>query len=182
MFNTYLIYELDECVYLIDQHAAHERLIYDELIRKFKELTVVKQPMLVPYIFNANHAESQFLDENAKVLRSMGFGLSPFGMGSYRVDEVPVDLQEIDIKAFFDEVLSQIDGLKTVSVQEVMKEKLAMTACKHAIKGGMQLTDKEVDRLFEMIDGNTGLKCPHGRPVCVKLTKKEIEKMFKRIV
>lgn len=182
LFNTYLIYELDECVYLIDQHAAHERLIYDELIRKFKERTVVKQPMLVPYIFNANHAESQFLDENAKVLRSMGFGLSPFGMGSYRVDEVPVDLQEIDIKAFFDEVLSQIDGLKTVSVQEVMKEKLAMTACKHAIKGGMQLTDKEVDRLFEMIDGNTGLKCPHGRPVCVKLTKKEIEKMFKRIV
>ncbi len=182
LFNTYLIYGLDECVYLIDQHAAHERLIYDELIRKFKERTVVKQPMLVPYIFNANHAESQFLDDNAKVLRSMGFGFSPFGMGSYRVDEVPVDLQEIDIKAFFDEVLSQIDGLKTVSVQEVMKEKLAMTACKHAIKGGMQLTDKEVDRLFEMIDGNTGLKCPHGRPVCVKLTKKEIEKMFKRIV
>ncbi|MDE6585935.1 MAG: DNA mismatch repair endonuclease MutL [Clostridia bacterium] len=182
LFDTYLICELDDKVYFIDQHAAHERLIYDGLIKKLNERNILKQPMLIPYIFNTNAAETQFIDSNLKVLRSIGFGIEPFGIGSYRIDEVPVDLQEIDINGFISEILSQIDSLKGISVVDIMKERLAMAACKHAIKGGMQLTEMEVDTLFEMIDGNTGLKCPHGRPICVTLTKKDIEKMFKRIV
>ena len=182
LFETYLIYEYGERVYLIDQHAAHERLIYDGLMSKLKERSIVKQPLLIPYIFNVNPSEAQFLESNVKILRALGFGIAPFGSGAFRIDEIPVDLQEIDVNAFIDEVLSHIDGYKSVKVEDVLKEKLAMTACKHAIKGGMCLTDQEVDSLFKMIDGNTGLKCPHGRPVCVTLSKKDIEKMFKRIV
>lgn len=182
LFETYLIYEYGDRVYLIDQHAAHERLIYDGLMAKLKERSIVKQPLLIPYIFNVNPSEAQFLESNVKILRALGFGIAPFGSGAFRIDEIPVDLQEIDVNAFIDEVLSHIDGYKSVKVEDVLKEKLAMTACKHAIKGGMRLTDQEVDSLFKMIDGNTGLKCPHGRPVCVTLSKKDVEKMFKRIV
>ncbi len=182
LFDTYLMYEVEDSIYIIDQHAAHERLIYDKLCKDLKNREIIKQPMLFPYIFTVNSVESQFLDSNIKILRAIGLGIAPFGYGSYRVDEVPVDLQNINIKNFFEEILSQINSLKNIDVEDVLKDRLAMTACKHAIKGGMRLTEQEVDKLFEMLDGNLGLKCPHGRPVCVKLTKKDIEKMFKRIV
>ena len=182
LFDTYLVYELEDSVYIIDQHAAHERLIFDKLNKKLKERDIITQPMLFPYIFSANPQEAQFLDSNLRVLRSMGIGIEQFGYGSYRVDAVPIDLQELNIKEFFDEILSQVNSLKDIKVEEVLKDKLAMSACKHAVKGGMRLTEQEIDALFTMLDGNMGLKCPHGRPVCVKLTKKDIEKMFKRIV
>ena len=112
----------------------------------------------------------------------MGFGISEFGIDSFRVDEVPVDLQNINIKEFFDEILSDLDGLRDIKLEELLKDKIAMTACKHAIKGGMALSEQEITALFEMLDGNSGLKCPHGRPVCVTLSRREIAKMFKRIV
>ncbi len=182
LFNTYLIYEVADTVYMIDQHAAHERLIYDRLREKLAKRDMARQALLVPYIFTANPAEARFLEEKQSLLRTMGFGIAPFGFESFRIDEVPVDLQDIDIKEFFDEILSEVDGLKEIKIEDVLKDKIAMTACKHAIKGGMQLTDGEVDALFKLLDGNMGLKCPHGRPVCVTLTKKDIEKMFKRIV
>jgi len=182
LFNTYLIYEVADTVYMIDQHAAHERLIYDRLREKLAKRDIARQALLVPYIFTANPDEARFLEEKQSLLRTMGFGIAPFGFESFRIDEVPVDLQDINIKEFFDDILSEVDGLKEIKLEDVLKDKIAMTACKHAIKGGMQLTDGEVDALFKLLDGNMGLKCPHGRPVCVTLTKKDIEKMFKRIV
>ena len=150
--------------------------------KKMRERNIVRQPMLIPYIFSVNSVEAQFLESNLQLLRSMGFGLSVFGYCSFRVDEVPVNLQDIDIGAFMDEILAQISSLKSVSVEDILKDKIATCACKHAVKGGMRLTEQEVDALFEMLDGNIGLKCPHGRPVCVALAKRDIEKMFKRIV
>ncbi len=182
LFNTYLIYEVTDTVYIIDQHAAHERLIYDRLREKLAKRDIARQALLVPYIFTANPAEARFLEEKQPLLRTMGFGIAPFGFESFRIDEVPVDLQDINIKEFFDDILAEVDGLKEIKIEDVLKDKIAMTACKHAIKGGMQLTEGEIDALFKFLDGNMGLKCPHGRPVCVTLKKKDIEKMFKRIV
>ncbi|MDE7082659.1 MAG: DNA mismatch repair endonuclease MutL [Clostridia bacterium] len=182
LFNTYLIYEIADTVYMIDQHAAHERLIYDKLREKLSNRFIARQALLVPYIFTANPAEARFLEEKQSLLRTMGFGIAPFGFESFRIDEVPVDLQDINIKEFFNDILAEVDDLKEIKLEDVLKDKIAMTACKHAVKGGMQLTDVEVDALFKLLDGNMGLKCPHGRPVCVTLTKKDIEKMFKRIV
>ena len=183
LFNTYLLYEMGDSVYFIDQHAAHERLIFDSLIEKLKNRErVARQGMLVPYILDLNTAEAAFIEQNIRLIRAMGFGIEPFGMTSYRIGEVPLDLQEIDLKAFFDDLLSDIEGLKSISIEDVMRDKIASTACKHAIKGGMELTEAERDKLMDMIKGDVGLKCPHGRPVCVQLSKKQIEKMFKRIV
>ena len=182
LFNTYLIFEVEDNVYFVDQHAAHERLLYDKLKVKLQERFVVRQPLLEPYLFFASPEEKQFLDDNILVLRAMGFNIAPFGLEAYRIDEVPADLWNINIKEFFTEILSHIDEFKDIKLEEVLKDKIATTACKHAIKGGKQLNDDEIEALMKMIDGNFGLKCPHGRPVCVCMNKKDFEKMFKRIV
>lgn len=182
LFNTYLIYEQGETVYLIDQHAAHERLIFDRLREKLEKRDISRQTLLIPYVFDANPNEARFIEDKLPLLRGMGFGIAPFGSGAFRIDEVPVDLQIINIEEFFGEILKDVDDYKDIKLEEILKDKIAMTACKHAVKGGMQLTDGEIDALFKLLDGDMGLKCPHGRPICVTLSKREIEKMFKRIV
>ena len=182
LFNTYLMYEYKNIIYIIDQHAAHERLIYDRLKVQMQERKILRQPLLIPYLFELNHTEAQFIENNLAMLDELGFSVSHFGGNAYRVDEVPADLQNINLKDFFDEILANLGSYKDIKIEEVFKDKLATTACKHAVKGGMQLTDQEIEGLIKMMDGDMGLKCPHGRPVCVTLTKHEIEKMFKRIV
>ncbi len=182
LFNTYLMYEMENDVYIIDQHAAHERLIYDSLMKKISERKVNKQNMLVPYIFAVNAEEKDFIEQNLDTICRIGFQIEPFGVDSYKVDVIPTDLGDMNFKEFFDDLLSQVGELKDIKLEEVLKDKIAQTACKHAVKGGDKLTEQERSSLFEIIQGNMGLKCPHGRPVCVKIAKSEIEKMFKRKV
>ncbi len=182
LFHTYLIYEAGDDAYLIDQHAAHERLIYDRLKKKCKAREVVSQPMLVPYVFTVNALENSFLERNLENIRSLGFEIEEFGGMSYKVSAVPLDLQGIRLEEFFAEILSQAESLRAIKLDELLKDKLATAACKAAVKGGESLTDDEVRSLMEQMQGNMGLRCPHGRPVAVKLTRTEIEKMFKRIV
>lgn len=182
LFNTYLLYEIGGEVYIIDQHAAHERLIYDRFRKQVEERKVARQGMLVPYIISLTPEENSFMEENLMLIREMGFDIEPFGINAYRVCEVPADLKYLDFAAFFDELLSDVSGLKSIKMADVLKDKIAMAACKHAVKGGMELTRQEADGLLAEMHGDMGLKCPHGRPVAVKLTKYQIEKMFKRIV
>ncbi len=182
LFNTFLIYELGDDAYLIDQHAAHERLIFDRLKRKMEKRTVVQQPMLLPYSMHATPTEAVFLEDCIPALREMGFEIGAQGTCDFTVTAVPVDLQNISLDKFFDEILRDISGLRGIKLTDILKDKLAMSACKAAVKGGMQLTEDEVKQLLADMDGDTGLKCPHGRPAVVKLSKYEIEKMFKRIV
>ena len=182
LFNTYLMYEVRDTVYIIDQHAAHERLIYDSLREKIAERKIERQILLEPYLFGPNAQEKEFIENNFRLIRSLGFDLKPFGTSAYRVDEVPVDLQHINVEEFFNELLADLKDLSEIKLEDILKDRIAMTACKHAVKAGMQLTDEEVSKLFEMLKGNMGLKCPHGGPICVSLEKKDLEKMFKRIV
>lgn len=182
LFNTYLLYEEGDGVYIIDQHAAHERLIFDRLRAEMQARKVVRQPMLVPYIVQVNREEGQFLAENLSKIAEIGFDIEEFGEGNFKISSVPLDLQDIDLKSFFDELLGEVGSLRGIRLSELLRDKIAMTACKHAVKGGMMLTDAEKQKLFDMLHGDMGLKCPHGRPVAVRLGKTEIEKMFKRIV
>lgn len=182
LFNTYLIYEEGDNAYIIDQHAAHERLIFDRLCAEAEKRKVVQQPLLVPYVLNVNREEFAFLAENAENIRRIGFEMEEFGQSSFKISAVPLDLQDIDLGSFFEELLSEVGSLRGIRLTEVLRDRIAMTACKHAVKGGMLLTDSEKEKLFEMLHGDMGLKCPHGRPIAVKMTKYEIEKMFKRIV
>jgi DNA mismatch repair protein MutL len=182
LFNTYLLYELRDEIYIIDQHAAHERLIYDRLREQMRVRKVVQQPMLVPYQLDLNVFESTFIRERMEDIREMGFSIDENGDTSFLISAVPLDLQHIDLKKFFNEILGDVSGYRAIKLEELLKDKLASAACKAAIKGGMDLTVEEVNALFRLMDGDMGLKCPHGRPVVARLTKTELEKMFKRIV
>ena len=182
LFNTYLLYERGEEVFIIDQHAAHERLIFNRLKEQMQSRKILQQPMLLPFMLDLNAFESAFIRENLENIREIGFDIEEFGNNAFKISAVPLDLQEIDLKAFFNEILGDVSGYRCVKLEDLLKDKLATAACKAAVKGGMDLTREEVDRLFALMDGNMGLKCPHGRPVVVKMTKTDLEKMFKRIV
>ncbi len=182
LFHTYLIYETGDCAYFIDQHAAHERLIYDKLCRRCENREAVSQPMLIPYLLDVNPQEYAFLVKNFPLLREIGFDIEEFGGRSVKVSSVPTDLQAIDLDAFFREVLSSMESLRGIKLTDLIKDRLASAACKAAVKGGEALTPTEAEEIIKRMDGNMGLKCPHGRPVVVKMKKTEFEKLFKRIV
>ncbi len=182
LFRTYLIYECGEDANLVDQHAAHERLLYDRLVQKTAARQVAQQPMLVPFVYSANAQEFAFLKENFASLEALGFEIGEFGGTSVKISAVPVDLKNIDLNAFLGEILSSMESMRATRLADILKDKLASAACKAAVKGGERLTEGEVRALLERMDGNMGLKCPHGRPVAVHIRKAELEKLFKRIV
>ncbi len=182
LFNTYLIYEYGREVFLIDQHAAHERLIYDKLKKSIASHNVILQPMLVPYIWNLNMQEFAFIQEKIDYIREIGFEIEEFGTNTYKISAVPLDLQDIDLSDFLGELVSDTSSLRGIKLEELIKDRIAMQACKSAVKGGMALSQNEIDSLFESLSLNFGLKCPHGRPIAIKIEKTQIEKLFKRIV
>lgn len=182
LFNTYLMYERKDDVFIIDQHAAHERLIFNRLKEKMQTRSVMQQPMLLPYELQLNAFEGAFICEQLDAIQSMGFEIMQKNDTSFEITAIPMDLQHIDLSVFFNDILGDISGYRSIKLEEILKDKLASAACKAAVKGGMDLTKEEIDALFALMDGDMGLKCPHGRPVVVKMTKTELEKMFKRIV
>ncbi len=182
LFHTYLFFEAGDEAYIVDQHAAHERILYDRLQAKLANRSVISQPMLVPYLVDLNAAEYAFLTKNFAVLREMGFDIEEFGSGCVKVSAIPADLMGMDLASFFAEVLSSMESLRAIRLAEILKDKLASAACKAAVKGGEFLTEEEAKKLLERMNGDMGLKCPHGRPVAVKVKKTEMEKLFKRIV
>ncbi len=182
LFNTFLIYEWGDNVYLIDQHAAHERLIFDRLQEKIEKREIMQQPMLVPYRRKVTPVEGVFLENCLPVLREIGFSVEEKEECVFSVSAVPTDLQSIAPDEFFDGVLRDISGLRGIKLKELLRDRLAMAACKAAVKGGMRLSEDEVVALLREMDGDAGMKCPHGRPVVVRMTRYEIEKLFKRIV
>ncbi len=180
--NTYLILEDGENVYFIDQHAAHERILFDKIVYAYNQKNVVKQPLLVPYVLNLNSVESEFLEAKISFFNDMGFDIDEFGVNTYRINSIPAYLTDLDVKKFFDGVLFDVDILKKLTVKDVLFEKIAQKACKSAIKSGDKLSEKEIEELLKLLKNDLGLKCPHGRPVAVKITRTEIDKWFKRII
>ena len=178
LFRTYLIYEAGDCAYLIDQHAAHERILYDRLREKWENRSVVSQPMLAPFLLTVNGQEFAFLERNFPVLREIGFEIDAFGDDAVKVSAVPVELMGINLNKFFGEVLASMETLRAIK----LADKLATAACKAAVKGGELLSEQEARSLIRETGGDLGLKCPHGRPAVVKVKKSELEKLFKRIV
>ena len=182
VLTTYLILEDGKDLYFIDQHAAHERVLFDKLNEELENKKLVLQPMLAPYVFTVNNAEYNFLSENLSSVREIGIGIEEFGASTFRVSEMPAFLSNINLKKFFDDILSEMDTLKKLTGKEILKDRLARTACRSAIKAGDVMTESEIKCLIEKMKGDMGLKCPHGRPVVVKISGTEIEKWFKRIV
>lgn len=180
--NTFLIIEDGVDLYLIDQHAAHERLLFDKFNESITSGNIITQPLLLPFVLNVSNEEFDFVLQNINMLNTIGIEIEEFGRNSFKVSSVPAFFADINLQKFFDDVLSEIDSLKTLSINDLLKEKIAQKACKAAIKSGDKLSDFEIETLFVLLKENLGLKCPHGRPVAVKITRTEIDKWFKRIV
>ena len=180
--NTFLIFDDGTDMYFIDQHAAHERILFDKFNSQLDSGEPDTQPLLLPYVFDVDFKESEFLKNNEELFKSMGIAVAEFGGDSFQVTEIPVCLAEIDLKEFFNDVLGDINELRGIEISKLLKDKIAQKACKAAIKSGNKLSDKDIEILLTQIKGNLGLKCPHGRPIAIKITRTEIDKWFKRIV
>lgn len=181
VLTTYLILERGEDIFFIDQHAAHERLLYNKYMEEYKNGKVDEQTMFVPYILRVNESESEFLTGKFKDLRKMGFDISEYDTNEFSIYSVPLTLFDIDLKSFFDDLLSDI-SFKKETVPEIIHDKIAMKACKAAIKSGKVLSEDEIDALLKAMNYDTTMRCPHGRPVTVRISRTEIDKWFKRIV
>lgn len=182
VLNTYLIFDDGKDVYFADQHAAHERILFDKLNQSLKSNELLTQPLLVPYILNVNVTEFGFLLDKIKAFQELGLDIAEFGRNSFKISSVPACLFEINLERFFGEILESADEFKTITAGDVLMEKLAQKACKSAIKAGDTLSELEIETLTGVLKNNLGLKCPHGRPVIIKITKMEIDKWFKRII
>lgn len=183
LFNTYILIEKNESLFLIDQHAAHERLLYDKFCNELNNKQIATQQLLIPYIVEINYIESNYISENIDIIKDMGFEIEEFGENSYKISTVPVLFENVNMQDVFDAILSNIDNKLLLSKHDSIKDYIAKSACKAAVKGKDQLTTNEVDYLISQINKDSQvLLCPHGRPIIIEVSKKEIEKWFKRVV
>ncbi len=183
IFNTYLIIEWGDNVYLIDQHAGHERLRYEKLKSEYEKGEIAIQPMLFPFVITLNAEDDQIVRSNLDAIRSVGFEIDEFGEQTYKISSVPAIVSEIDFNKFFSMFLAEKLNKNKITQAELLKDDLMQMACKSAVKGGDDLSKDEVYVLLsQMGKENITLFCPHGRPIVVRITKNEIEKWFKRIV
>ena len=179
LFKTYIVIELNDSVYFIDQHAAHERLLYDTLVKQVDNNEVARQDLLSPYTFTLGAKESQQLDMALNGLKEIGFNIEKNNY-TYMISSVPYVLTFIELDKFVDDLVrDSINWDKKPS--DFIHDKLCQSACKHAIKAGDSLSKDECAYLIEEVRKGVML-CPHGRPITLVITKYEFEKMFKRIV
>ena len=178
VFNTYIVVELEDKLYFIDQHAGHERLLYDKLLKVVDEGNA-SQSLLAPFEFNVGIKEASFIEEILPQLKALGFDIEKEG-SSFKIKSVPYLLCDMQLEDFVDELVKESAGLYK-KASDFIHDKLCQTACKHAIKAGDQIDKEQCAYLIENVRKGVML-CPHGRPIALVLTKKDFEKMFKRIV
>lgn len=179
VFNTYIIVQHLDSIYLIDQHAAHERQLFDKLVKGTDSQKVIKQSLLVPFTFKANEKEKGLIENAKPILDDLGFDIVEHA-DSFDILSIPMILQDINLKDFIDSILMEgVTWYKKSS--QIIKDRLAQSACKHAIKGGDAIS---METIVDLVDNMKKgiLLCPHGRPIMVEVTKKDFEKLFKRIV
>ncbi len=181
-FNTYVIVEFEDNLYFIDQHAAHERLLYDKFVAGIEKQDISCQPLLLPYNITVNSLEEQFVLDKIDILRALGFEIEPFGKSTFKISAIPSILPDLNVTDFFNSFLGELNNFANIKSVDIVKDKLAETACKHAVKGGDDLSKDELIHLIKDLGTNVTKQCPHGRPFLMKFTRKEIEKWFKRIV
>lgn len=180
--NTFLIFDDGLDMYFIDQHAAHERILFDKFNEEIKNGKIDTQILLVPYTFDVTPTEYEFLIKNIELLNSMGINIDEFGDYTFKVSALPVMISDLNFKEFFDDILYDLNNLKNIELTDLLKERIAQKACKAAIKSGDTLSDDDIKIILTQLKGDLGLKCPHGRPIAVKISRAEIDKWFKRIV
>lgn len=183
VFDTYWLIEHDNKLYIIDQHAAHEKVLYERMMKQLKNKEMTTQYVSPPIILSLTRAEQDILERFADVFAELGYVISPFGGNEFAIEGVPGNLFSFDVKTFFMELLASCDSLKGNDGHDMILEKIASMSCKAAIKGNNHLSRPEIEALLEeLLSLENPYHCPHGRPTIISMTKYEIEKKFKRIV
>ena len=184
LFETYWLVEFHEQLYIIDQHAAHERVLYEKTLRGMKDREFTSQYLSPPIILNLSMQEEEALNTHMDIFTNIGFEIEPFGGDSYAIRAVPDNLFSIAKRELFTEMLDQlVDGIHSSLAPDIVAEKVASMSCKAAVKGNSRLSAAEVETLIgELLELENPYHCPHGRPTIIAMTKRELETKFKRIV
>ena len=182
VFNTYIIIEMDKEMYIIDQHAAHERIMYEKVKKNYySESTKDSQMLLLPDIITLSHKEMEIAKENMEMFEKAGFSLEEFGDNTIKLTGVPSMCIDIDNKELFLETLDEINTVARTAKQEKEEKFIATVACKAAVKANMVLDKAEVESLMDkLLELPNPFTCPHGRPTAIKMSKYDIERKFAR--
>ena len=182
LFSTYIVIEIKDEIYIIDQHAAHERIMYEKVKKNFySDEEKDSQIMLLPDIINLSHKEKDIVRENTELFKKAGFIFEEFGENTIRLIGVPSLCMELDTKELFLQLLDEIDTVAITATQEKEEKFISTVACKAAVKANMKLTKEEVDNLMkQLLVLRNPFTCPHGRPTAIKMSKYEIERKFSR--
>ena len=181
-FSTYIIIEMNSELYIIDQHAAHERIMYEQIkANYYNDTNKDSQLMLLPDIINLSHKDMQIAKDNMEIFEKAGFVLEEFGENTIKLSGVPTVCLDLDTKELFLETLDEINTVARTAKQEIEEKFIATVACKAAVKANMALTKEEVDSLMQkLLTLPNPFTCPHGRPTAIRMTKADIEKKFSR--
>lgn len=181
-FSTYILIEMNDELYIIDQHAAHERIMYEKIkANYYSDDNKDSQLMLLPDIINLSHKDMQIAKDNMEIFEKAGFMLEEFGENTIKLSGVPTVCLDLDTKELFLETLDEINTVARTAKQEIEEKFIATVACKAAVKANMALTKEEVDNLMkQLLVLPNPFTCPHGRPTAIRMTKTDIEKKFSR--
>ena len=181
-FSTYIIIEMDKELYIIDQHAAHERIMYEKIkANYYSDSNKDSQLMLLPDIINLSHKDMQIAKDNMEIFEKAGFVLEEFGENTIKLSGVPTVCLDLDTKELFLEILDEINTVARTAKQEIEEKFIATVACKAAVKANMALTREEVDSLMrQLLVLPNPFTCPHGRPTAIRMTREDIERKFSR--
>ena len=182
IFSTYWIIEQNNEIFIIDQHSAHERVIYEELSQKYKKENISSQRLIEPIVIKATPLEKSTIEQNISLFEKFGFDIEEFGLNTYAIRQVPFIFKTPVEPSFFTELLDMLVDKNISNVYDAKIEKIISMSCKKAVKANDRLSFIEAKSLIEKIlKLENPFSCPHGRPTIIKMTKYEIEKLFKRI-
>lgn len=183
LFKTYWLIEYEDKFFIMDQHAAHEKVNYERLMEAYRKKERITQFVSPPMVISLTRAEEAILEEFKSEFERIGFTIEPYGGREYAISEIPANLYGINEKDLFLEMLSDLEDRGSMQPSELIASKLASMSCKAAIKGGQKISFKEADALVsQLLTLENPYACPHGRPTIITMTKYELEKKFKRIV
>lgn len=183
VFDTYWIVEYRECMYIIDQHAAHEKVLYERMLRLLENKEFTSQMLNPPIVITVSANEAQILKDYKVQFEQIGFEIEPFGGKEFAIRAVPGNLYGLNERELFIEMLDDLSDNAAKTAPDTVLDKIAVMSCKAAVKGNMKLSYSEAEELLsELMELENPYNCPHGRPVIVSISKKDMEKKFKRIV
>lgn len=183
LFDTYWLVEFDDSLYVIDQHAAHEKVLYEKTLKLLKEKEMSSQTISPSVVVTLSSKEETFLNENIDAFIDLGYKIEHFGGKEYAISAIPYNIFGIDEKALFLNMIAECSDINKAKSPQIMLEKIASMSCKAAVKGNMRLSYEESCELIDdLMKLDNPFHCPHGRPTIIKMTKQELEKKFKRIV